>query len=312
MKPVDRGFLRYLLAALWVMGGCAAPKPDDWVARWNQTAIVVADFSKELKRRHDVFLPDESQSKQRAQFVKRKILDDLIDRKLLLQEAQKQGIQVEPEELAQEIRKFKSNYTEISFQKMLKERDFTPEEWADLKRENLMITKYLESLSPAEATAADVDAYYQAHSADFQVPESVHVRQIVTDTKEKAETILKRLQNGENFAKLAQDLSLSPDRNDGGDLGFIQRGSFPREFEVCFSMKPGEISPIIPSLYGFHIFKILEKAPPHALELEEVREKIELTLQQDRRQVFVKEHLKTVREQAKIEINEKILERVQI
>ncbi len=297
-----------------LFSACGRPKPEEILVRWNQTSITVADLTKELKRRRDIFRPEGAQSSSLAAEVRKTILSEMVDRKLLLQEAQKQGVQVEPEELAQEIRKYKSSYTELSFQKMLKERAFTQEEWVDIKKENLLIQKYLLGLNRAGVgqSDAELEKYYQEHLKEFQISESVHVRQIVTDTKEKAESILRRLQNGENFAKLAQDLSLSPDREKGGDLGFIKRGSFPREFEICFSMKPGEISPIIPSLYGFHLFKILEKAPARTLEFSEAREEIEIRLKDNAKEEFVKKHLEGLRAEAKIEINEKILERVEI
>jgi parvulin-like peptidyl-prolyl isomerase len=245
--------------------------------------------------------------------VKKSILGELIDRKLLLKEAAQQGIQVEPEELALELRKYKSNYTELSFQKMLADKGFTPEEWADLKKENLLIQKYLQSaMGNAEISQEEMQKYYQEHPGEFEIPESVHVRQIVTNTKDKAEAILRRLTQGENFAKLASDLSLSPDREMGGDLGFIRRGTFPREFEICFSMRPGEISPIIPSLYGFHIFKILEKAPPRILEFAEVEVRIRDILQGRRREEFVRKQIESLRAKVVVEINERVLERVEI
>ncbi|KAB2838502.1 hypothetical protein F9K50_09160 [bacterium] len=161
-----------------------------------------------------------------------------------------------------------------------------------------------------EVTEEAVKKYYEEHLDQFKVPESVRVRQIVTDTKEKAESILRRLRQGENFAKLAKDLSLSPDRREGGDLGFIPRGSFPREFEVCFTMNPGEISPIIPSLYGFHLFKVIEKAPGRTQDLTEVSNKIFMQLKQRAREQYLKSLLERLRSQAKIEINRDVLERM--
>lgn len=312
---LERFFRFSRLAALTVCAllSCHGPKPEEIVVKIGETQITVGEVTRELNRRRDVYEPEAAQSNAQARNVKKSIVSELIDRRLLLAEATKQGLQVEPEELEIELRKYKSNYTELTFQKMLQERGFTPEEWADLKKENLLIQKFLRGqVALAPVSEDDLKKYYEGHVADYSIPESVHVRQIVTDTKDKAEAILRRLVQGENFAKLAGDLSLSPDRQKGGDLGFIHRGAFPREFEVCFSMKPGEISPIIPSLYGFHIFKILEKAPPRTQEFAEVRDKIEAELKDRAREDAVKKQIESLRAQAKVTINDKLLERIQL
>src|SRR5690606_22575432 len=151
-------------------------------------------------------------------------------------------------------------------------------------------------------------AYYENHLSEFRVPAAVRLRQIVTDPKEKAESILRRLRNGENFAKLARDLSLSPDRERGGDVGFITQGLFPREFDVGFSMKPGEISPIITSAYGFHLFKVLEKVHERQLPWEEVEAQIILNLKQQARKAGREKVLRELRGKTKIEIHEEVLE----
>jgi parvulin-like peptidyl-prolyl isomerase len=77
-------------------------------------------------------------------------------------------------------------------------------------------------------------------------------------------------------------------------------------------MRPGEISPIIPSLYGFHIFKILEKAPPRILEFAEVEVRIRDILQGRRREEFVRKQIESLRAKVVVEINERVLERVEI
>ena len=79
--------------------------------------------------------------------------------------------------------------------------------------------------------------------------------------REKIEIIQEKLKSGEKFADLARDFSDDPgSAKKGGDLGFVQRGDFVREFEqVAFSLKPGEISDIVESQYGFHIIQMIER-----------------------------------------------------
>ncbi|MCC7344637.1 MAG: peptidyl-prolyl cis-trans isomerase [Deltaproteobacteria bacterium] len=301
-----------IVVAVLVFSACARFDADQTVAVVDGVAIPARELQQALRREKEKFPPERLNSRSEFLKIKEKVLGELIDRKLLLKEATAQGTFISEEEFQDELLKYKSSYTEATFQKMLEERGVSNEEWLKLRRESFIVAKFL-AKSGAEAqevTEEAVKKYYEEHPEEFKVPESVRVRQIVTDTKEKAESILRRLRQGENFAKLAKDLSLSPDRREGGDLGFIPRGSFPREFEVCFTMNPGEISPIIPSLYGFHLFKVIEKAPGRTQDLTEVSNKIFMQLKQRAREQYLKSLLERLRSQAKIEIHRDVLERM--
>jgi peptidyl-prolyl cis-trans isomerase D len=141
-------------------------------------------------------------------------------------------------------------------------------------------------------SSEQIAQYYQGHQKDFQVPEGVKVRHILikvptgadakTDAaaKQKADNLLKQIKSGSDFATLAKANSDDPgSKEQGGDLGLIQRGVTVPEFEkTAFGLQPGQVSDVIKTQFGYHIIKVEEKQTAHLKPLDEVKAQILATL----------------------------------
>ena len=137
-----------------------------------------------------------------------------------------------------------------------------------------------------------VQAYYQGHQKDYQVPEEVKVRHILIKVdagadpkvdaaaKQKAEDLLKQIKGGADFAALAKANSDDPgSKEQGGELGMIQRGVTVPAFEkAAFGLEPGQISDLVKTQFGYHIIKVEEKQTAHLKSLDEVKAQILATL----------------------------------
>lgn len=142
------------------------------------------------------------------------------------------------------------------------ERDRKTQLLVMLQQARLLSSAYATATAPSlKATDAEIDAYIAKH------PE--------LDTKAaraRAEDILRRVRAGEDFAKLANEFTEDPGgRGRGGDLGWFGRGMMVKPFEdAAFALKPGEVSGIVESQFGFHIIKLEERRPAQGEAGEEV------------------------------------------
>ncbi len=310
---VSRGNLAfYGIVFLFILIACSRIPDEQTMALVGSEKITALQMRQHILRQKDIYTQEKLRGGAAFAQIKTKVLDELINKQLLLQEAAQQKVVVTEEEINSEIARYKSGYTEKDFQNILQKQGVNYQQWLQIKKENLIVGKFLHSdiFSNIEVSEAEINKYYQEHQSQYQIPEAVRVRQIVTDTKEKAENIYDRLMRGENFANLARNLSISPERKEGGDLGFVPKGAYPKVFDICFQMKPGEISQIIPSNYGYHIFKVIEFKPATQKKPFEVYEEIKHILKLQKREENLKEFVAGLRNKTSVQIFEKELKKL--
>jgi len=161
-----------------------------------------------------------------------------------------------------------------------------------------------EVVETTELSDDDIKFYYEENKENYWKEEEVHALNILTETEDQALDALLKLNEGMDFSTLAQEISIATSASKGGDIGFISKGTLTAEIEEqLFILNPGDLSKIIPTEKGFHIFKIIEKNPSRYLELDEVREEIKYQLLPQKQQQAFDQYLKNIEDVATIEKN---------
>ncbi|NLI80462.1 MAG: hypothetical protein GX443_02080 [Deltaproteobacteria bacterium] len=194
--------------------------------------------------------------------------------------------------------------------------------------EDFLSREYLNKvvMSGVKVTEEEMREFYRVNEENLAAPEQVRVRQILIrtspgdteeerkKTRERAQSVLDRLRNGEEFTKAVNLYSEDPDpevRKSGGDLGFFTRGQMIEVIEdAAFSLKKGEISDLIETPFGFHIIKVEERVEAKPRSFEEVKELIRLRLEEDLAAAKGEEFVREAVEKAGIFIDtERIMEK---
>lgn len=299
--------LAVILFLIWGCDQWGGELPENLVARVNQEQITVDEFNREFQ---DLISEPGKVSKETdLGELKRAYLDQMIERKLLIQEARRLGIKVSPEELNQAILEIKMDYPGEGFGERLGLKGMSLEEWKVRLEERLLAEKMIRSVSQYQGRIDEEEArrYYEANRASFQLKPKVRARQIIVADGQEAIQILKRLKRGESFEKLAAAKSLGPEKIKGGDLGYFSEGERPVEFDHLFSMEVGTVSDVIKSPYGYHIFKLEEKIEPREIPFEEAKSGIIQELRRKKAEEEYQRWLQGLKAKAKIKINKRWL-----
>jgi peptidyl-prolyl cis-trans isomerase D len=158
-------------------------------------------------------------------------------------------------------------------------------------------------------TDADIQAFYQQNIAQYQTPEEIRASHILfkldgkneSDVQAKANEVLKRVKAGEDFAALAKQYSEDDSNKDkGGDLDYFPRGAMVPEFETAaFALKPGEISDLVKTSFGFHIIKKVDHRQATTRPIGDVRAEIEDQLKWQKAQAEAEQQAKGLEAQMK-------------
>jgi len=295
------------LILLWGCNQWGMGLPEHIIAQVNEEQIPVEELEREFKEL--ILEPGKEVKGIELGNLKQAYLDQVIERKILVQEARRLGIKISQEELNQAISEIKMDYPGEGFGEKLGLEGTTLEEWKSRLEEKLLAEKIIRGAfhPPEKIDEKEALQYYEDHRSSFQIALKVRARQIVVADGEEAIQILKRLKKGENFEKLAKEKSLGPEKVQGGDLGYFSQGEKPTEFDSVFTMEVGAISEVIKSPYGYHIFKLEEKTQPRQIPFDEAKLEILQELGREKGEENYQKWFKDLKGRAKVKVNKKWL-----
>jgi len=258
MRKISLTLTVIIMAAL--VTGCATPTQPAPAAMVNGKPIPMAQYERQMElainylQQHGV----DTQSFQGRELlaqVKEEVLDQLIEQELINQAAAKEGFTVTDEEIDKELA---SLVQEAGGQERLdawmQANKLTQQDLRQALRDQILSDKVFQKVTASVATTA----------------EQVHASHILVATREEANAVLTRLKNGEDFAKLAAEVSLDEGSKDnGGDLGFFPKGALiPELEEAAFALQPGQFSDPVQTAYGFHIVLVVAREANRPLSPE--------------------------------------------
>ena len=253
------------------------------VACSNKTVAKIndVDVSKEEYKKTEEFLYATGyveKNEKNSDKVNNDILSFIIDNEVAYQEAQKENIKVKDSDLNEKVEQLKETLeNNTSYKEKLESAGITEDFLKEQVKKDLTVAKYKENfIKDIKVTDKEMEAYYNNNKDQFNVKE-VKASQILISTldednkevskeqkeklKEKAQSILDKVNNNEDFASLAK--KYSDDKNsgkDGGDLGYFAKNEKNIEFtKEVFKLDTNQVSNLIETPYGYHIVKVTDK-----------------------------------------------------
>lgn len=247
------------------------------LAEVNGTTITDNDFYKEQEN-----LPPQLKPLTETPEGKKEMLDTMVVRELIMQQAKKDGLESSPEVAAK---------------------------LEDLKK-RVIVEAYLKKKVEEMATPTDAEMqdFYNKNKARFEGGAEIRASHILVKSEAEAKEIEKQLKAGGNFEELAKKHSMDGAAAKGGDLGWFGKGAMLPEFEnAAFALKAGQVSPIVKTQFGFHLIKQTGARPAGARSFEDVKDQIKAALVPTKQQEAFKKLKDELKQGAKLAVKEDAL-----
>jgi parvulin-like peptidyl-prolyl isomerase len=282
------------------------PPPLPPVATVNGEVISQAEFLQRMARETILTRGEAPLQEAERESVREEILQQMIEERIILQRARELGLAVSGAELERRVADIRREYNDEGFSELFGMAKVGYEEWKDELRRRILLEKITMLDVHGHITVGDDEAerFYNANRKLYLTEGRVRAAQIVVRDKVQADEILKRLKKGEEFDRVARDVSIGPEAIQGGDLGFFERGVMPEAIDrIVRTQQVGTVSRVIQSPYGFHIIKLLAREAPGGRTFAEARDRVVADLRKLKEEEAYAQWIERLKAKANIQIN---------
>lgn len=242
------------------------------------------------------------------------IIELLIERELLLGQADKMKIPMEQYELDGYEADVRQGLEDDVFERKLIEQGITYEQWRDILRGQLLARKTLDlllTLRIARITPEQIDAYFVSHKDEFARPEQVLAQHAIFSSRQVAQKIAEFMRKGKDLAQAAAEAGAPLDEE--AEPTWLSRGFMPEALEkAVFALQPGKVAGPVASDYGFHVIRVLAKREAMEPSLASAAEEIQRILIRQAKEESALVLLKELREESKVWQNNRFLSTGQV
>jgi peptidyl-prolyl cis-trans isomerase SurA len=303
--------------------------PDGVLSRTLDRVVATVDDEvitlSELQEAMELFLhqigqtQERTPSEQEKKALERRVLEDMIDKKLLEDHAKETGVKATEEEIDRAVEDVlsRAGLSQDQLQEALKRDGIPKEEYRDQIRNQIVKAKVIhqEVRNRVDIKDVDIEGYYLDHKEQFRTEEGVELRHILLLIPKNAQPadveavyrealrIRGELLSGMKFEDAAAKYSKDPSASQGGWLGFFGKGALSPEMEkFVWGLKQGEVSEPVQSSQGFHLVRVEERTTGEIRPLDKVRDSIREKLYEESAEREFEEWRKELRKNAHIEV----------
>ncbi len=271
--------LKFFIILFLILSLCACSQSkEEVIVKSGSSKITKKDLQEDL-----INLPPQTKAFLASPEGINKLKDELIKREVLYEEAKQKNL-AKSEDFKRRLEEFKK----ITLINMLLEQEI----------------KKIQDVTENEAKD-----YYEKNKDQFIKPTEVRLSQIIVSNQEEARKVYERIDKGEDFAKIAKELSMdTKTKGNGGDLGFFKKGQLEPQLEnLIFTLKKGQVSMPFNRKDGLYIFKVTD-VKGTAIEFEQIKGQLIEQLKAKKQQEWFEKYVEELKKKHKIEVNDKALE----
>ena len=247
-------------------------------------------------------------SAQNSQAMKRRVLEAMINDKLLKQEAERFEIQVSEAEIDAQIEQIKeeNNLSQGDFEQAVRDQGMTLDEYRQAMREEIMKSRILSNMVRQKIVVGEDEMreYYKQHADKYKQPQKVHLRIILHPQRERLEQARKAIVSGKmSFAEAARSFSQGPGADQGGDLGKLAWKDLKPEWrDIVSQLNPGEVSRAFSVQGNYAILALEQFTDEQTQSFDSVKEKIRQRLYTRKLEERYADYMQGLREKAVIDV----------